>query len=137
MSWLSDRQIQYLYREPSGEEIILDWPASMDDDSIPTLWELAGRVYQRIRMLPDKTNLVFKTTFERNGTVGYKYDSGNGRPRVVSATRENYEHNMGNTSGATLREMKAKGRISDASPSITTKGYKEAFKKVQAKKGVR
>lgn len=134
MSWLKDRKIQYLYVDPTGEEVILEFPASFD---APNLQEIAGRIYTRKAMVPFKTNLTFKTSFERNGTVGYKYDTGTGKPRIVSATRENYEHNVGNTGIDRVKELKERGHISRMAPSITTKGYKETFKKVQAKKGVK
>jgi hypothetical protein len=134
MSWLENRIIQYLYRDPTGEEIVLEFSAKQDP---PDLYELEGRVYKRSHALPYKTNLTFKIQFERNGLVAYKYCTGDGKPRIVSATRENYEHNMGNTGGDKLRELKAKGELHRAAPSITTKGYKDAFKKVQAKKGVK
>lgn len=129
MSWLDDRIIQYLYRSPKGTETIIDFPADKDPpDFINGNWK-------RIEMVPYKTNLTFKVQFERNGTVGYKYDTGNGKPRVVSATRENYEHNVGNTGNDRVKELKSRGDISRMAPSITTKGYKETFKKVQSKKG--
>jgi hypothetical protein len=129
MSWLKDRMIQYLYRK-ANDEIILEFAAT--DDPPDTV-----NGYKRIQMLPYKTNLTFKTVFERNGTVGYKYDTGNGKPRTVSATRENYEHNVGNTGAERYKELKQRGHVSRMSPSITTKGYKETFKKVHSKKGAR
>jgi hypothetical protein len=128
MSWLSDRIIQYLYRNQRGEEIIVEWRAK---DDPPDLMD----GYKRIEMLPYRVNLTFKIQFERNGLVAYKYDQGDGKPRIVSATRENYEHNIGNTGSGTLNKMKQDGQLSRAAPSITTKGYKETFKKAQAKKG--
>lgn len=135
MSWLKDRMIQYLYRNekgtgPYGDEIIVEYEASKE--APPWIND-----YRKIQMLPYKTNLTFKIQFERNGLVAYKYDQGGGKSRIVSATRENYEHNIGNTSGAKLRELKEKGEFHRAAPSITTKGYKETFKKVQAKKGAK
>src|SRR5437868_2094840 len=109
MSWLNDRKIQYLYRK-GDDEIILEFPASDDPPDV-----VNG--YKKVQMIPYKTNLTFRVQFERNGLVAYKYDTGNGKPRIVSATRENYEHNMGNTSGAKLRELKAKGEFHRAAPS--------------------
>lgn len=130
MSWLSDRMIQYLYRHPCGDEIIREYPAS---EEAPETWGS----YERIEMLPFKTNLTLKIQFERNGLVAYKYDTGNGKPRIVSATREQYEKNVGNMSGDKLRQLKKEGRLSEISKSVTTKGYKETYKKVQEKKGAR
>jgi hypothetical protein len=140
MSWLADRKIRYLYRDITGEEIILDWPASMED--VPELYELAERVYKRIEMLPYKVNLTFKIQFERNGLVAYKYDQGDGKPRTVSATRENFERNMGNLSGDKLNKMKPHEKrttIRELSKSVTTKGYQKAYKQVAEKRkpGVR
>lgn len=134
MSWLDDRKITYLYRTADGEALELDYHAKQ---TAPDQLEFEGHLYKRIQMLPYKTNLTIRTQFERNGTVGYKYDQGDGRPRTVSATRENYEHNVGNTSGDRVKELKGRGHISRMAPSITTKGYKETFKKVQAKKGAK
>lgn len=147
MSWLNDRMIQYLYRNSSGEEVIHEAPASddppktisltnYDRKSGKTVTKDAGE-FQLVRMLPYKVNLTFKVQFERNGLVAYKYDTGNGKPRIVSATRENYEHNVGNTGGDRVKELKGRGHISRMAPSITTKGYRETFKKVQSKKGAR
>jgi hypothetical protein len=132
MSWLDDRIIQYLYLDARGAEVIVEFPSSQD---APDPYTAHGHVYKKVRMLPFKTNLTFRVQFERNGLIAYKYDSGDGKPRTVSATRENYEHNIGNTSNAKLKEMKDKGELSRAAPSITTKGYKETYKKVKAKKG--
>jgi hypothetical protein len=133
MSWLNDRKIQYLYRNTRGHEIVLEFQATEDPPEYFT--GATDSEYKRVQMIPYKTNLTFKTVFERNGTVGYKYDNGDGRPRVVSATRENYEHNVGNTGGERVKELKKRGHISRMAPSITSKGYKETFKKVQDKKG--
>lgn len=131
MSWMNDRVIQYLYRDLTGEEIVVELSASIE---APELRKFAGRVYQKVEMLPYKTNLTFKTQFERNGTVGYRYSTSGGKPRTVSATRENYEHNCGNTGNDRVKELKKRGHVNRMNPSITTKGYKETFKKVQEKR---
>lgn len=132
MSWLSDRMIQYLYRCQAGDgnEIILEFQASEDP---PDEHADGGFIYKRIEMIPYKTNLTFKVQFERNGLVAYKYDTGNGKPRIVSATRENYEKNLGNMPSHKVRELKAQNRLSELSPSITTKGYKKAYDKAKGK----
>lgn len=135
MSWLANRKIQHLYRNLRGHEIVVEY--SSKEEPPEYLTGPTDDPYKRICMLPYKVNLTFRIQFERNGLVAYKYDQGDGKPRVVSATRENYEHNIGNTSGAKLRELKEKGQMSRAAPSITTKGYKDTYKKVQAKKGAR
>lgn len=127
MGWLGDRLIKYLYINAVGDELIIEVPAKKDPPD-----DVDG--YKRKHALPFKTNLTFRIQFERNGLVAYKYDQGDGKPRIVSATRENYEHNMGNTGGDQLRKMKAKGELSRTAPSITTKGYKDTLKKVQEKR---
>ena len=132
MSWLADRKIQYLYRDLTGEELIFEYEAAVD---APSSTKFEGRVYQKIEMLPYKTNLTFKVQFERNGLIAYKYDTGNGKPRIVSATRENYEKNVGNMPEHKIRQLKKEGRLSEINKSITTKGYQRAFEKVKEKRG--
>lgn len=128
MSWLAERKIQYLYRHPKkGDEIILEFYATDEP-----LDKING--YHKVEMLPYKVNLTFKVQFERNGYIGYKYDTGNGKPRTVSATRENYEKNVGNTPSGKLRELKAQGRMSELSPTITSKGYKKTYEKLKGVK---
>lgn len=135
MSWLADRMIQYLYRDCRGHEIVLEFSASEDPPEYFT--GATDAEYKRIEMLPYKVNLTFKVQFERNGLVAYKYDTGDGKPRVVSATRERYEKNLGNIPGDKLAQMKKEGRLSEISKSVTTKGYQETYKKVadRRKKG--
>jgi hypothetical protein len=132
MSWLSDRVIKHLYQDPSGEEIVLEFRADRD---APELYKLDGKTYKRVGMLPDKMAMTFKIQFERNGLIAYKYDSGDGKPRTVSATREMYEKRVNNIPAHKLREIHKQGRWSELSKSVTTKGYKEAFSKVQEKRG--
>lgn len=129
MSWLADRVIQHLYRNDTGEELIVEVPAK---DEPPT--EVDG--YKRLHALPFQVNLTFKIQFERNGLIAYKYDQGNGKTRIVSATRENYEKNMGNVGADKMKQMKKDGSFNDLSKSVTTKGYQNAFKQVQEKRGV-
>lgn len=127
MSWLEDRIIQHIYRNAEGDEIILELPAK--EDAPP---EYEG--YKKAGFVPEKSNLTFKIQFERNGLVAYKYDTGNGKPRIVSATRENYERNIGNMSGDKLRQLKKEGRMSEIAKSVTTKGYQKKFEQVAAKR---
>ena len=125
MSWLGDRVVQHLYRTKKGKEVIVELPASEERPE-----KLKGG-YEFVQTLPFRTNLTFKVQFEVNGLVAYKYDTGNGKPRIVSATREQYEKNLGNTPGHKIREMKKEGRYPELSKSVTTKGYKDTYKKLK------
>jgi hypothetical protein len=132
MGWLDERIIQHLYRSELGDELVIELPAS--EDAKASL-KSGGSKYAYIGMLPFRVNLTFKIQFERNGLVAYKYDHGDGRPRVVSATRENYEKNVGNMPAHKIKELKAQGRLSEINKSVTTKGYQKAFEKVKEKRG--
>lgn len=130
MGWLEDRTLQHLYRSAKGEEYVHELSAV---DEVPDSLVLKGKKFAFIETLPFKVNWTFRIQFERNGKVGYKYDTGNGKPRIVSATREAYEKKVGNTPAAKLREMHKSGNWGELSKSVTTKGYKEAYKKVKGK----
>lgn len=134
MSWLGDRMIQYLYKGPHGEEAVFEFPAHADAPEI--LKTSDDGDFKKVKMLPYKTNLTFVTVFDRNGTVGYRIDSGNGKPRTVSATRLQYEKTVGNMSSSKLLDMKKNDpvRFRELSKSVTTKGYKEKFMKVHEAK---
>lgn len=60
----------------------------------------------------------FRVKFDNNGRVGFKYDMGNGKQTYRSATRESYEHNLGNKSEKILKEMG-----NDKGKSVYTKEY--------------
>ena len=61
---------------------------------------------------------MFRVKFDQNGRVGYKYDMGNGKTQVRSATREAYEHNLGSRTQKDFKEMG-----SDKNRSVYTKDY--------------
>jgi hypothetical protein len=111
MSWLSEREIVHVYRKKDGTEAYIGLPASEEP---PEVFE--GGAYSGF--LPDKVHLTFKTSFEVNGRIGYRYSTGDGKPRIVSATRERYEHNLGNKGTKALKQMGT-----DASKSVYTKSF--------------
>lgn len=61
---------------------------------------------------------MFRVKFDQNGRVAYKYDMGNGKTQIRSATRERYEHNLGNRTSKDFKEM---GQ--DKNRSVYTKQY--------------
>jgi putative FmdB family regulatory protein len=61
---------------------------------------------------------MFRVKFDQNGRVAYKYDMGNGKTQIRSATRERYEHNLGNR---TTKDFKEMGQ--DKNRSVYTKQY--------------
>lgn len=61
---------------------------------------------------------MFRVKFDQNGRVGYKYDMGDGKKQVRSATRENYEKNALSRTAKDFKEMGA-----DRNRSIYTKEY--------------
>jgi len=133
MSWLEDRDIQYVYLDEDGKELIIEYPAKEEPQDVV---KFEGHVYTKSHMLPCKVNLTFKVQFERNGLVAYKIDSGDGKPRTVSATRLQWEKNIGNIPGDKLRKMQKEDpiRFRELSRSVTTKGYKQTFMKVHEKR---
>lgn len=97
MGWLDERTVEYLYRKPDGEEFVLEYTASED---APEEFEGA----KKVGLLPFKLGGYTKVQFERNGRIGYEYRQGDGKKRIVSATREKYEHTMGNLGSKALKE---------------------------------
>jgi hypothetical protein len=74
----------------------------------------------------------FKLAFDQNGRLAYKYDLGNGKQFRRSATRERYEHTIGNKP---LKEVQGSG--SEKAASVYTKRYGEHVatqEKLQAEK---
>ena len=61
----------------------------------------------------------FRIKFDAGGRIGYKVDSGNGKIQYRSATREKYEHTIGNRSEKDLKAMAP----SEKSQSVYTKEY--------------
>lgn len=62
----------------------------------------------------------FKVRFDANGRVGYKVDMGDRRVLARSATREQYEHNIGNKPAKELKHL------AKSSKSVYTKEYQRA-----------
>lgn len=61
---------------------------------------------------------MFRVKFDNNGRVGYKYDLGNGKQVFRSATRENYEKNLGSRTQKDLKDMGT-----EKNKSVYTKEY--------------
>jgi putative FmdB family regulatory protein len=72
---------------------------------------------------------MFRVKLDNQGRIGYKYDMGTGKQTYHSATRENYEHNIGNKS---LKDLQSMG--SDKSKSVYTKEYGKAVAKAEKNK---
>ena len=64
-----------------------------DECQVGTAWYHIGKV------------AYFRVRFDNNGRIGFKHDMGNGKQTYRSATRENYEHNLGSKSTKALKEM--------------------------------
>jgi hypothetical protein len=122
MGWLSDRIVQYVYSD-GEEEIIIEAKAS---DEVPP----APKGYKYKGFLPEKVNLMTKVQFEQNGRVGYKVSLGDGKHLYRSATREKYEHIVGNTPSSKLKSM-GRGGEGSMNESVYTKSYGEAVKKTE------
>ena len=72
---------------------------------------------------------MFRIKFDNQGRIGYKNDLGNGKQTYRSATREQYEHTIGNRS---MKDLKALG--SDKAKSVYTKEYQRAVDKAEKNK---
>lgn len=125
MSWLAERTTLCIYKHPeTGDEVYWEgiWEERPD--------HLDGYLYAGFA--PDQVNLTVRSQFERNGRIGYNYNLGNGRKFIRSATREKYEHNLGNLSAA---ERKKQGNsIAD---SVYSSSFKRAIKDEKAKRGIK
>jgi hypothetical protein len=62
---------------------------------------------------------MYRIKFDNGGRVGFKIDSGDGKTQYRSATRERYEHNIGNRSAADLKKMTS----DEKSGSVYTREY--------------
>jgi hypothetical protein len=114
--WLKERPLQHLYRDLTGEEIIVELPASVDR---PNLHEAAGHIYEYVETLPDKSMMhTIRSQFVRNGHVGYEYKLPGGQRFTRSATRENWEHNLGNLSQKRQGELGTKVSETVYTPKI-------------------
>ena len=118
MGWLSDRTIQYLYSN-GEDEVIIEASAEEGPPQAPEGYHYKG-------FLPDKVNLMTKVQFEQNGRIGYKISVGDGKHIYRSATREKYEHTVGNTSRSKLTEKKQE--LGSLNESVYSKSYGEAVK---------
>ena len=121
MAWLEDRTIQYHFSK-KGDDIIIEAPASEPRPETPK-----GYIYKG--MLPFKMNLMTKVQFEQNGRIGYRIDVGDGKQIYRSATREKYEHTVGNTGREKYREAKRQGTKIEENKSIYTKAYDKKVEK--------
>jgi putative FmdB family regulatory protein len=61
---------------------------------------------------------MFRIQFDQNGRVAYQMDLGKGKKVYRSATREAYEHNLGNKGSKAAKEAG-----SDINKSVYTKEY--------------
>src|ERR1019366_8244849 len=104
MGWLDERVLKHLYRKKAGEEIVAELEAGKD---LPA--KVKGYIF--VETLPYKVHWTLKVQFERNGLVAYRYDNGDGKPRTVSATRENYEKNLGNMPAHEVQKLKKERRL--------------------------
>jgi hypothetical protein len=66
---------------------------------------------------------MLRVKFDQNGRVGYKTDYGTGKKRFSSATREKYEHNIGNKA---LKDVQGSG--SEKADSVYSKEYSRHLK---------
>mgnify|MGYP000119551025 CR=1 FL=1 len=113
MSWLDDRTTVCIYRHPDGTEEY--WEGRFEDRPET----LDGAVY--VGFTPDKLNSTIRIRFDNNGRIGYRYNLGNGKVAIRSATRERYEHMAGNTPAS-----QAKAKSEDMGKSVYTKEYQRA-----------
>jgi hypothetical protein len=121
--WLQERPITYIYKLPDGTETYLTLAAKFDPPETHEGGTYAG-------YLPDKIHMTFKISYEQNGRAAYKYDTGNGKPRYVSATRERYEKVMGNTGNDKLKTMKAQ----EKTQTVYSRGFEKHLKEQKEKK---
>jgi hypothetical protein len=122
MGWLDERIIQYLFVK-DDEYIILEAAASEDRPETPKDHKYCG-------MVPYKINLMTKVQFEQNGRIGYRIGLGDGRQIHRSATREKYEHTLGNMGSHQYKKEKAQGAQNERlNESQYSKAYGDAVKK--------
>lgn len=117
--------IQYLYVSEAGEEVVHEFQASEDPPD-----EIDG--FKRKHALPFKDfNLMSKVQFEQNGRIGYKVSIGNGKHLYRSATKERYDHMVGNTGASAIREAKRQGYKMGSTDSVFTKSYDQKVKEAK------
>lgn len=120
MGWLSDRIIQYIFSN-GEDELIIEAKASDPEPEPPKGYKYKGFV-------PEKNNLMTRVRYDQNGRVAYRIDVGGGKQIHRSATREHYEHMIGNTGSAKIAEAKRQGYKMGSNESQYTKAYGEKVK---------
>lgn len=128
MGWLEDRVVQYLYSD-GAEEIILEAKASEEVPAAPKGFQYKG-------LVPEKHLWMTKISFERNGRIGYEIRTGDrsSKPITRSATRERYEHMVGNTGATEHKRAKERGQGVDYNKSVYTKPYQQFVEKAEKTK---
>ena len=126
MSWLDERIIRYVYTNGT-EDIVLEAKASEDAPPAPEGYTYNG-------FLPDKTNLMTRVQFVQNGRIGYRIDVGDGKQIHRSATRERYEHVIGNTGSDAFKEAKRQGHPIDTTKTVFEKKYGKAISELKSKR---
>lgn len=83
---------------------------------------------------PHKVNIMYKTTFEKNGRKGVRVNTGDGKSHVRSMTRENLYKGKGVNETGMKRDAKGEltGEKSYEVDSALTKGCQEASNKAKA-----
>ena len=126
MGWLDERLIKYLYSNDK-EEIIIEAPAGGEIPPAPKGYKYKG-------FAPDKTYIMTRVQFEQNGRIGYRIDVGDGKQLYRSATREQYEHKVGNIGADRYKEAKRQGEDLKINDSVYAKAYGEKVKEAEKKK---
>jgi putative FmdB family regulatory protein len=72
---------------------------------------------------------MIRVKFDQNGRIGYKHDMGDGKKTYRSATREQYEHTIGNKP---LKDVQGSG--GDKAKSVYTKEYDRHVRKQEKEK---
>jgi hypothetical protein len=82
---------------------------------------------------PHKVNIMYKTTFEKNGRKGVRVSTGDGKSHVRSMTRENLYKGEGVNETGMKRDAKGEltGEKSYEVDSALTKGCREASDKAK------
>lgn len=119
MGWLDERKVDYLYRREDGTEFVIQLNAS---EEAPAKMGTGSLVH----MLPFELGGYTRVQFERNGRIGYEYKQSDGKKRIVSATREKYEHNIGNMGSKALKESGTR-----KNESVYTKSYGNKVEKAE------
>lgn len=88
MSWIADRDIEYLYKIPSGEERILTMPASED---APTEYTFEDGIIGVLRgFLPQEVRQTSIVEYDQNGRKAVRIRDKNGTIRHISKSKLHY-----------------------------------------------